>query len=219
MPKKRSKETIVVMSAHTDDFVIGAGGTILNYLKEGKEVIAVVFSLGEKSHPWLKDGVIKDIRKKETFDALNIMPCKIRFLDLGDQAIYKDFTKQKKVREKLQKVFDKKPTKIFTHSSEDPHPDHRAVHKITLEMYEKLNGKKKPEVYIYSVWNPVSFKTQFPSLYVNVTKTFFKKLKALKTFESQKFAVVYPTFLLMWRAFKDGFKIRTWFGEHFFRIK
>jgi len=77
----------------------------------------------------------------------------------------------------------------------------------------------KPELYVYSVWNPVSFKTQFPSLYVDVTKTFFTKLKALKTFKSQKIHVAYPFFLLMYRAFKDGIKIRKRFGEHFFRIK
>ena len=39
MPKK---ETIIVFSAHSDDFVIGAGGTIAKYTQEGKKVIAIV---------------------------------------------------------------------------------------------------------------------------------------------------------------------------------
>ena len=117
-------------------------------------------------------------------------------------------------------MFEKeKPTKVFTHSLEDPHPDHKTVHRITLELYNKLTTKIKPEIYVYSVWNPVSFNTKWPALYVNITKTFGKKLEALKTFESQKIHVAYPFLLLLFRAFKEGLKIRTLFGEKFYRIK
>ena len=66
MPKK--KETIIVMSAHSDDFVIGAGGTIAEYIKQGKKVISIVFSYGEKSHPWLKEKVVQKFRIQETKD-------------------------------------------------------------------------------------------------------------------------------------------------------
>ncbi len=40
----KTKQTILVFSAHTDDFVLGAGGTIAKYIQEGKTVIAVIFS-------------------------------------------------------------------------------------------------------------------------------------------------------------------------------
>ncbi|MEK6845367.1 MAG: PIG-L family deacetylase, partial [Nanoarchaeota archaeon] len=42
-------ETVVVFGAHSDDFVIGAGGTIAKYQQEGKKILAVVFSYGESS--------------------------------------------------------------------------------------------------------------------------------------------------------------------------
>jgi len=54
---------------------------------------------------------------------------------------------------------------------------------------------------------------------VNVTKTFSKKLKALQAFRSQRLHIVYPFFLLLFRAVINGFKIRTLFAERFFRIK
>ena len=217
---KSKKETILVFSAHTDDFVIGAGGTIREYTKEGKKIIAVVFSLGEKSHVWLKDKVIKDLRKEETIDSAKLLDCNLVFLDLKDQNIYPEY-KEQKVEKKLLKLIEKeKPTKIFTHSGEDPHPDHRTINKITLEIYEKLNKKrKKPEIYIYSVWNPVSFNTQHPALYVNITKTFGIKLKALKMFKSQQIHVAYPTVLLIHRAITEGFKVKGKFAEKFFRIR
>ncbi len=209
-------ETIIVCSAHSDDFVIGAGGTIANYIQKGKKVVVIIFSYGEKSHPWLKNEVVQKMRAQETFEAAKLLHCKCYFFDLKEFRFLEEY-KGKEVDKKLKEIVQSNhPSKIFTHSNEDPHPDHKAVHQMTLEVVNIL--KEKPEVYVYSIWNPVSFKTKYPSLYVNVTKNFKLKLKALKTFRSQKVHITYPVLLLFFRAIKDGFKIGTFFGEHFFRI-
>ncbi|PIN74409.1 hypothetical protein COV20_00075 [Candidatus Woesearchaeota archaeon CG10_big_fil_rev_8_21_14_0_10_45_16] len=214
---KRKQETVIVCSAHSDDFVLGAGGTIANYTAEGKKVIAIVFSYGEKSHPWLKESVIQKMRSKEALEASKILNCQTYVYDLKELKFLDEY-KEKKIDTILLDLIKKeKPVKIFTHSSEDPHPDHRAVHKITLEVYGR--SKLKPELYTYSIWNPVSFKTAYPSLYVNITPTFKTKLAALRTFRSQTIHVAYPFFLLLYRAIRHGFKLRTWFGEQFFRIR
>ena len=121
---------------------------------------------------------------------------------------------QKRLKAEFVRLIEKyQPTKIFTHSSEDPHPDHKAVHEITLQVYEELSIK--PELYIYSIWNPVSFKTNYPSLYVDISKTFPLKMKALWKFKSQKVHIIYPVFLLIYKAVKDGIKMRKRYGEHF----
>ena len=207
----------MVFSAHSDDFVIGAGGTIAKYTQQKNKVLAVVFSYGELSHPWLKKKVVQKMRCKETEDASKLLRCKSIFYDLREGK-FLDGYKAKNLKESLIQLLEKeKPTKVFTHSHEDPHPDHRAVHEMTLEVFNEL--KEKPEVYMYSIWNPVSFKTQYPSLYVDVSKTFSLKLKSLWKFKSQKVHVSYPFILLMYKAIKDGIKMHAWFGEHFFRIK
>ncbi|MDO8510886.1 MAG: PIG-L deacetylase family protein [Nanoarchaeota archaeon] len=211
------KEKIIVFSAHSDDFVIGAGGTIAKYTQQKNKVLAVVFSYGEMSHPWLKKKVVHKMRYKETVDASRLLRCRSIFYDLRERKFLEDY-QAKNMKETLVQLLEKeKPTKIFTHSHEDPHPDHRAVHEITLEVFNEL--QQKPELYMYSIWNPVSFKTHYPSLYVDISKTFSLKLKALWKFKSQKVHVLYPFFLLMYKSIKDGMKMRTRFGEHFFRIK
>lgn len=211
------REKIMVFSAHSDDFVIGAGGTIANYSKKRKKAMVIVFSYGELSHPWLKGKVVQTMRTKETFEACKLLKCKAKFFDLREGKFLEDYTEKNLKAALLQIIEKQKPTKIFTHSHEDPHPDHKAVHEMTLEVYREL--KEKPEVYIYSIWNPVSFKTHYPSLYVDVSKTFSTKLKALWKFKSQKIHILYPLVILMYKAVKDGFKMRKKFGEHFFRIK
>jgi LmbE family N-acetylglucosaminyl deacetylase len=212
------KETVIVFSAHSDDYVIGAGGTIKNYTNKGQKVIAIVFSYGEKSHIWLKKKVIQKIRVEEALNASDILGCETTFFDLGDQKIYEDYQKKKILPQLLEILEKEKPSKIFTHSNEDPHPDHRSVNKITHEIYNKLSFK--PELYIYSIWNPVSLKTQHPTLCINISKTFKYKLRALKEFKSQRFQAIYPLLLFIFhRAIKNGFKMNKRFGEKFYRIK
>ncbi|MEK6900994.1 MAG: PIG-L deacetylase family protein [Nanoarchaeota archaeon] len=211
------KETIIVCSAHSDDFVIGAGGTIAKYAKEGKKVIAVVFSYGELSHPWLKGHVVRSMRSKESYEAGRVLNCKVLLFKLREGKFLEDYQKRG-MEEKFNSILKRaKPTKIFTHSNEDPHPDHKAVHHITLQAYETM--QKKPDVYIYSVWNPVSLKTHYPALYVNIFETFSTKLAALKTFHSQKVHVAYPLVLLILRSVLAGLKLGTLFGEKFFKIR
>jgi len=213
------KETIIVFGAHSDDFVIGAGGTIAQYTQEKKKVLCIVFSYGEKSHVWLQQKIIKKVREKEAIKAGKILRCRVRFFDLREGHFAEDGEKQEVEQELLKLLEKEKPTKLFVHSFEDPHPDHKASHRIVLQLLEALQNQQKPELYTYSVWNPVSFKTQCPALYVNVTKTFSKKLKALQAFRSQRLHIVYPFFLLLFRAVLNGFKIRTLFAERFFRIR
>lgn len=226
LPKKEAKskspkansETIVVFGAHSDDFVIGAGGTIAKYQQEGKKILAIVFSYGEKSHPWLRPGVVQQTRSLEAFDAGKIIGVsEIVFYNLAELKFAEEYAAKNIEKDLLTLLEKEKPTKIFTHSPEDFHPDHRAVHQITLNLWEKLPAK--PEVYIYSVWNPVSFQTKYPALYVPITATFAAKLQALKSFRSQKLHIAYPFLLLLFRAFKEGIKIKSRFGEKFFRVK
>ncbi len=60
-----SKDTILVVCAHNDDQLFGAGGTLAKYVKEGKRVVVVIFSYGELSHPWLKKDSIQKTRLDE----------------------------------------------------------------------------------------------------------------------------------------------------------
>jgi LmbE family N-acetylglucosaminyl deacetylase len=220
MPRKKrnKKESVMIFGAHSDDFVLGAGGTIAKYTKEGKKVISVVFSYGEKSHPWLKETVIQEMRSKETAKASKLLRCKTLFFGLKEGKFMKGYTKKNLEKKVLQLIEKHKPHKLFTHSSDDPHPDHRALYKIILNLWEKL-PKPKPELYIYSIWNPVSFKTTYPVLYEDITHTFTVKVQALKAFRSQKLHAFYPALLMFYRAIKNGLKIKKRFAEKFYRIK
>lgn len=214
----KKRETIIVCGAHSDDFVIGAGGTIAKYTAEGKKVIAVVFSYGENSHPWLKENIVQKMRAKETLEAAKVLKCDFLFYDLKELKFLEEYKKKGVGHKLLSLIETEKPSKIFAHSNDDPHPDHKAVYQITNEVMNKIRGKT-PELYVYSVWNPVSFRTLYPAMYIDISKTFKLKLRSLQTFHSQKVHIVYPFLLLLFRAVNDGFKLRKMFGEKFYRVR
>lgn len=211
---RKKKETIVVLSAHSDDYVLGAGGMIAKYTQQGKNVLAVVFSYGEKSHPWLKPKVVQNMRWQEARAASKLLGSQVIFFDLHEFHFSEEYPRRAK---ELNALLEKHaPTKIFTHSSEDPHPDHKAVHAISREIMPRLSFK--PELYVYSIWNPVSLRTAFPALYVDTTTTFSLKLQALRAFRSQQIHIAYPFFLLLFRTVIDGLHLKKWSAEKFFRI-
>ena len=79
------------MPIRSDDEAIGMGGTIAKFVKQGKKVIKVVFSHGEKSIPLHQERFVKRERKKETRDASEFIGIKETiYLGLADTKVKKE---------------------------------------------------------------------------------------------------------------------------------
>ncbi len=211
-------ETILVCAAHADDAELGAGGTIAKYAQEGKRVITVVFSFGEKSSPWLKEEIIIANRKKEAKEIGTFLGCaETIFLGLADTKLQEEI-KDPKIKEIMKRILQRfQPSKVFVLSASDPHPDHRATHTLTLQAVEEFDKEKKIQVYTYEVWNVVS--QDDPVIYVDVTKTFKTKLAALRKFKSQKVSVYMLIVPVVIRALLSGLRNKCRFAEKFYRIR
>jgi len=210
---------VLILVAHPDDEVLGAGGTIARYSNEGIDVITVIFSSGEGSHPWLKKHVTIETREKETEKVSSILGAKkIINLGLADGTIWRE-SKGKQIFEEIISIIKEyKPDKIFTHAVDDPHPDHHAVYRVINEVIKMVNYKG--HFYSFEVWNPLNImKRKMPKMYVDVSKTFKIKIKALKCFKSQKlfvFPLLPVTFL---RAIVAGFYAHCRYAEAFYIVR
>lgn len=214
------KQSVIVFCAHSDDQIVGPGGTLAKYAKEGIDVYTVIFSYGESSHPHLKPEVIKEIRIKESHGANQVIGGKeVIFYGLREGK-YPDEIKTYKIQAKMIKLIKKlKPVKIFTHSVDDPHPDHRAVYHAVKDAVDMIDPK--PELYSFDVWNLWNIrKRHSPRLYVDITSTFKLKLKALKCFPSQKVQMQWPlTWSVYLRALIHGLHCKGTFAERFYKIR
>ena len=215
------QETVLFLCAHNDDQLIGTRGTIAKYTKEGKKVVSVIFSFGESSNPLEQDIHTRKTRVKESKQAQKLLgEDELYYLGLTESKFNKQI-KEKNIHDKIENIIKRiKPSKIFTHSIDDPHPDHKAVYNFTLELIDEL--EYKGEVYSFNVWNYfINFrKRDSPKLVVDITNTFKKKVQAFKKHKSQTITAIIP---LMWsiyfQAIMHGLNNHVKYAEVFYKIK
>lgn len=216
---KQKKGCLMVFCAHNDDNIIGAGGTIAKYAKQGIKVITVIFSYGEMSHPHLREEVVIDMRVKESLKAQNILgEDKILYFGLREGSVAEEF-REKNISSKIKKLIEKhQPSKIFTHSIDDPHPDHQAVYSSLNSVLDDIGYRG--DVYSFDVWNIVNFrKRNTPKLVVDITETFKKKIKAFKSHKSQQNAIILLTWSIYLRAISNGINNSCKYAEVFVKIR
>ena len=209
---------ILVLCAHNDDQVIGVGGTIIKYSKQGKIVKTVVFSYGEKIQPHMKTEVVSKIRKKEGNKSDRLLGGSgIIYLGLKDLTLAKEL-QQKEMQNKIAEIIKKeKPKKIFTHSSTDRHPDHKAVYNLVQEFIK--TKKINCEVYSFDVWTIFEVEKNKPKLVVDVTNNFEQKLEALFIQKSQRWIIFSLLFNICLKAIVNGWFYKGKYIEVFQKIK
>lgn len=208
-------KNIIIFCGHSDDELIGIGGTILKYSKK-YNIIKVIFSSGEKSSPHLKENYIIKERIKEAERISKKAGIKENvYFHLIDGKL-QEFSDDEGVINKTKEVIKKYgPVKVFTLTSVDPHPDHRAVNKIIMKSIKEL--KYKGDIYGYEVWNPL--KLNAPIVYEDISKFMKKKVKLMREFKSQWiyiYTLILPTYF---RAILNGRKIKVKYAERFFKLQ
>ena len=211
-------ETILVMGAHSDDQIIGAGATIARYSQEGKRVVVVIFANGDKSSPWLKKGTLVEERINESVNIDKYLGCNdTLFLGLPDGDITEQAAKKKVILQVAKIINEYKPKTILTHSNQDPHPDHRGVHQSVVKALDIIDKKKTINLYAFEIWNVVNETHQ--RIYVDVSKTFWKKISAMQMFKSQRLYIYLLFTHVIIRAFFSGFHAKCRYAERFYKIR
>jgi len=202
------------------------GGTIAKYAEDGHKIISVIFTSGESSSPWLKRDIIKEERINETIKIDEFLGCGqtiflgIRDLDMLGGIKHKgvsEFINDEELINKIENIIRKyKPDKIFTHSKLDPHKDHQATNEIVFKALNNIQNNNI-SVFVFEVWNVLN--ESRPRMYVDVSKTFNKKIQAMKMFKSQKM-FVYALFMqVILRAIFSGFHNKCRYAERFYKIR
>ena len=217
--KDNKKENIIIFCAHSDDQIFGVGGTIAKYSKESKNITTIIFSYGESSHPWLKEKYTIKMRVQESEEAGKVVGCYENIFFGLEEFKFAQQILERNIKKKIKQIIlDKKPTKIFTHSMNDPHKDHQDVYYCIASVLEEM--KYKGDLYCFDVWNPINIKKRDEAqLYVDITKTFNLKLEALKCFKSQKLSMLSLLWSVYLRASIHGRHSGVKYAERFFKLR
>ena len=172
-----NSQRVLILSPHTDDAELGAGGTIARLLDEGKDIDYVVFSGCETSVP---NGMPKDTLRRECQNAakliglqpgrLTIMDYQVRTFPEHRQEILEDMIRLKELH---------KPDLVLVPSSNDVHQDHTTIYWEALRAF-----KKEASIWGYEhPWNNLTFATD---IFVRLSEgQVERKITALKAYESQ----------------------------------
>lgn len=183
-----SYKKVLVFCAHTDDEIIGPGGTLAR-LSETAEITVVTATAGETGYSRVqeRDKIIQ-MRERENAAAAQILGYHRR--ETFGYPAQQVPTDRDALHDFIRIIRDVRPDVIFTHWNEDKHRDHRAVSLLSDEARWKaaehilpLLGDfyYTPELYYYEVQDLFSH----PTAVVDISGTLEKKLAAMRTQESQ----------------------------------
>lgn len=203
---------ILILSPHTDDAELGAGGTISRFIREGNhEIYWIVFSTCEGSLP--KD-LSSDTLKKEFLSVVNSLGIK-RYKILNYKVRYL-FQHRQEVLEYLIKIRNEfKPDLVIGPSTKDYHQDHQVVSNEMIRAFKSTSsiiGYELP-------WNHLEFST---NIFFNLTEEdIISKIKILNNYKSQlvKERVYFEPELIKGLSLVRGTQSNSKYAEAFEVIK
>lgn len=186
-------KTVLVIAAHPDDEVLGAGGTIAKLAADGMECHLLIVTDGSSSQ-YRDSNKLDEIiaaKKLETLNCANILGFKsIHYGGLPDMKL--DAVPHVEINHVIEKVIDEvKPDTVFTHFWGDVNMDHQNVYKSTLVAVRPVMGQVVKELYCYRVpssteWTPNKEDTMFmPNYFVNIHEYAEQKYKAFACYATE----------------------------------
>jgi LmbE family N-acetylglucosaminyl deacetylase len=190
-----TKSEIMLISAHPDDSEFGAAGSVAKWILEGKRVVYVICTSGDKGtdNPDIPSQQLAKIREKEQKDAANVLGVsEVVFLRYPDQGLEDTPDFRKAI---VRQIRTYRPEMVIT---SDPyrryiwHRDHRITGQVVLDaVYPYARDRLAYPDLIeeglmpHKVKKILFFGTEDVNLRIDITETFHFKLEALRCHKSQ----------------------------------
>mgnify|MGYP003794944587 CR=1 FL=1 len=175
---------ILVISAHPDDEVIGAGGTIARHVAAGDEVHWCVVTQGYS--PFMTDAELAKARQ-QVYTVQRLLGIKdVSFC--GFPTVKLNSVPHKDVASALQAEVDKtKPEIVYTTPYCDVNVDHMIVCKATMVATRPLPGSTVRKVLSYEIAPTTRFAIEpfAPNVYVDISTFLGQKLEAMACYETE----------------------------------
>ncbi len=196
----RVSDSVVVVSAHSADFVWRAAGAIALAAEAGADVHVIALSYGERGESgelWKEEGQteerVKEIRHGEAEAAADALGASFRSLDLGDYPLVLDAPAVERLTDQLRELA---PRLVLTHAALDPfNPDHGVAHDATVRARQLASGAGVASGFV-TITPPelLSFEPHQPELcgfvpttFLDITPVWEKKVAAMETMGAQSY--------------------------------
>ena len=195
---------LLVIGAHSADFLWRAGGTIALTTSQGGRATVVALSYGERGESgelWKEPDQtvenVKRIRHAQASEAAGILGADFRCLDLGDYPLNVTAAGMDKLVEIFRELA---PEVVLTHTPVDPfNPDHpvacQVVQKARLlaagagvaSAFQRINP---PDLYFFEPHQP-ELCDFTPNTFVDITPVMTQKQQAMAVMQAQSYLQTY----------------------------
>ncbi len=130
------KVDVLVISPHPDDAEYGVAGTVARWTREGKKVVYVVCTNGDKgtTNPDMKPEDLIEIRKKEQLAAADVLGVsEVIFLGLPDQGLEETPQFRKQIVRLIRQYRPKIVVTVDPYRRYIWHRDHRITGQVVLD--------------------------------------------------------------------------------------
>lgn len=199
-----SGKKLLVIGAHSADFVWRAAGTIALVTSQGGSASVIALSYGERGESgelWKEAGQtienVKRVRHEQAAIAAEIVGAAFRCLDLGDYPLNITDTALQELVELFQ---DLQPDIVLIHTPVDPfNPDHpvacQAVQKARLlaagaGVASAFKRIIPPELYFFEPHQP-ELCDFTPNTFVDITPVMEQKRRAMEAMQAQSYLQSY----------------------------
>ena len=184
-----SKVDILAFAAHPDDIELGASGTLMKHIAQGKTVAIVDLTQGEMG----SRGTIQT-RYEEAAAASEIMGVKFREnLQLADGFFEINEASKRKIIEQIRRF---QPTLVLANALHDRHPDHGRGGKLVseacflsglLRVETEWNGEIQTHHRPNAVYHYIQDYYIKPDFVVDVSDFYDRKMEAIQAYKTQFF--------------------------------
>ncbi len=195
---------LLVIGAHSADFVWRAGGAIAVATSAGRQARVIALSYGERGESgelWKEPGQtverVKEIRRQEAERAAAVLGADFRCLDLGDYPLEIDAPALQRIADEIREFA---PDVLLTHTTVDPfNPDHGPAGAAVDRARSLAAGAGVPSAF-ETVTPPalLLFEPHQPELcaftpttFVDITGVYEQKLAAMAEMKAQAYLQSY----------------------------
>jgi len=193
-------KSMLVVSAHSADFVWRAAGAMATVVAGGGVAHVVALSYGERGESgelWKEAGQteerVKEIRHAEAETAAAALGASFRAFDLGDYPLVLDAAAVDRLTELIREL---EPQLILTHAAADPfNPDHAVAHDATVQARQLASGAgvasafktiAPPELLLFEPHQP-ELCGFVPTTFLDITPVWEQKVAAMDAMGAQSY--------------------------------
>jgi 4-oxalomesaconate hydratase len=199
-----SAARLMVIGAHSADFVWRSGGAIAMTTSGGGAARVIALSYGERGESgelWKEEGQtverVKEIRRREAERAAAALGAEFHCLDLGDYPLEIDRNALVAIADQIREFA---PDVLITHTDTDPfNPDHPVAHAAVARARGLAAGAgvqsafktvSPPALFLFEPHQPELCNFN-PTTFVDITQVIGRKLEAMAEMKAQKYLQSY----------------------------